>query len=125
MLRVIRSETDLTGALRERRLALHVSQEQVEHDVGLTRAHLGKIENAHRPWGKRVFRMTATFEWLLEYYGQCLVIIDVRPALVRDLQALGADALMQLAVGRRTYRAYRCPFTIDMFRGAPDAELAV
>lgn len=124
MLRVIRSELDMTAALRERRLALHLSQEEAEHAVGLTRAHLGKVENGHRPWGKRVFRMTPTLEWLLEYYGASLIFIDAPAEKVLELQRMGAQTLLQLVGTKRPGRAGRCPNTLDMFESDPAPGLA-
>lgn len=74
---IIRIETseDLTQALRDVRVERGVTQEDVEHAVGLTQGHLGKIEHGGKTWGKLIFRMTMTLTWLLEYYGLSLVLM--------------------------------------------------
>lgn len=75
---IIRVETDedLAFALRERRIDLGLTQEEVEHRVNLTSGHLGKIEHGGKTWGKQILRMTQTLVWLLEVYDLGLVIMD-------------------------------------------------
>lgn len=75
---IVRIETDedLTAALRDRRMALGLTQEDVEHRVNLAAGHIGKIEHGGKTWGKSILRMTATLQWLLELYGLSLLIAD-------------------------------------------------
>lgn len=79
---IVRIETDedLTGALRDRRLDMAMTQEDVEHRVNLAAGHLGKIENGGKTWGKSILRMTPTLLWLLELYGLRLVLMDADTA---------------------------------------------
>lgn len=79
---IVRLETDedLTAALRERRMALALTQEDVEHQVNLAAGHLGKIEHGGKSWGKSILRMTPTLLWLMELYGLKLVLMDAATA---------------------------------------------
>jgi transcriptional regulator with XRE-family HTH domain len=90
--RTIYTEADMALALADRRREKGQLQEEVEHLVGLTHGHLGKIEAGGKAWGKKPFRirnaqadgesqqspasMTATLFWLLEHYGLRLVLMD-------------------------------------------------
>lgn len=80
----IESDEDLARALKVRRNQMGVTQEDVEHAVGLTQGHLGKVEHGGKTWGKQVLRMTATLLWLLEYYGLSLMIVDRQTAEIID-----------------------------------------
>ncbi|MBI1359854.1 MAG: hypothetical protein GC155_06160 [Alphaproteobacteria bacterium] len=115
MLVVIANERDMHEALRARRRALHITQEEAEHEVGLTRGHIGKIENCKQKWGKHVFRMTPTLEWLLEFYKLRIVVIDADDDRLPVLDHLTARMLHDLAVARRQARSHRCPETMDLF----------
>lgn len=72
----IETDEDLCSALRTARAVRRETQEDVEHRVGLTQGHLGKIEHGGKTWGKRVLRMTMPLKWLLEHYGLTLMIVD-------------------------------------------------
>lgn len=95
--RTIYSEADMALALADRRRDLGQLQEEVEHLVGLTHGHLGKIEAGGKAWGKKPFRvrnqkpespenpqspasMTPTLFWLLQHYGLRLVLMDEETA---------------------------------------------
>ena len=102
--RNIYSEADMALALADRRRELGQLQEEVEHLVGLTHGHLGKIEAGGKAWGKKPFRvnknqspenpqspasMTATLFWLMQHYGLKLVLMDADTAeelMGRDVQ---------------------------------------
>lgn len=92
-IRTICTETDMALALADRRRMIGQLQEEVEHLVGLTHGHLGKIEAGAKSWGKKPFRirnsqvadesspqspasMTPTLFWLLQHYGLRLVLVD-------------------------------------------------
>jgi len=122
MLAVIRKESDMPKVLRERRRALRITQEEAEHQVGLTRGHIGKIEHGESMWGKKVMRMTFTLECLLEYYGLRIIVIDADDRRLEVLDRLGLEAAIAY-VARRKLRGMRCPETIDLFRGVADAEI--
>ena len=79
-IRRIDTHEDLGAALREARMACGLTQEEVEHRVGLTGRHLGKIENGSKEWGKSAFKITQTLRWLLEWYGLTFVLMDKRTA---------------------------------------------
>lgn len=70
------SDEDLLFALRDRRMALGMTQEDVEHRVNLAAGHLGKIEHGGKTWGKSILRMTVTLQWLFELYGLTLLVVD-------------------------------------------------
>lgn len=94
--RTIYTEADMALALADRRRGIGQLQEEVEHLVGLTHGHLGKIEAGGKAWGKKPFRirasqaesaqigespqspasMTPTLFWLLQHYGLRLVLMD-------------------------------------------------
>lgn len=90
--RTIYTEADMALALADRRREIGQLQEEVEHLVGLTHGHLGKIEAGGKSWGKKPFRirnsqtesespqspasMTPTLFWLLQHYGLRLVLMD-------------------------------------------------
>ncbi len=84
LIETIDSDEDLARALKSRREQMGVTQEDVEHAVGLTQGHLGKVEHGGKTWGKQVLRMTATLKWLLEYYGLKLMIVDKASAEIID-----------------------------------------
>jgi len=90
-IRTIYSEADMALGLADRRRDIGQLQEEVEHLVGLTHGHLGKIEAGGKAWGKKPFRirsgesdsnpqgpvsMTPTLFWLLQHYGLRLVLVD-------------------------------------------------
>ena len=77
---VITCEADMFASLADRRRELGYTAEDVEHAVGLTGGHLGKIENGIKQWGKRPFLMKATIEWLLEHYGLTIVLMPSEEA---------------------------------------------
>lgn len=72
----IESNTDLNELMKQIRLVRGETHEDVEHRVGLTRGHLGKIENGEKTWGKQIINMTPTADWLLEAYGLRLLLVD-------------------------------------------------
>ena len=116
MLTVIRSEGDMREALRQRRLTLHLTQEEAEHRVGLTRGHVGKVENSDkRKWGKRAFTMTPTLEWLLECYGLRLVLVEASDDMLDQLDRLSRERIGKPVIVAAS-RGRRCPLTLDMFR---------
>ncbi|HAJ45928.1 MAG TPA: hypothetical protein DCL54_05030 [Alphaproteobacteria bacterium] len=94
--RTIYTEADMALALADRRREIGQLQEEVEHLVGLTHGHLGKIEAGGKAWGKKPFRirnsqaesespqspasMTPTLFWLLQHYGLRLVLMDEEQA---------------------------------------------
>ncbi len=94
--RTIYTEADMALALADRRRDIGQLQEEVEHLVGLTHGHLGKIEAGGKAWGKKPFRirssqaesespqspasMTPTLFWLLQHYGLRLVLMDEETA---------------------------------------------
>lgn len=80
MIARIETDEDLTAALKDRRVALGLTQEDVEHRVNLAAGHIGKIEHGGKTWGKSILRMTATLNWLLELYGLTLLIADKETA---------------------------------------------
>lgn len=80
MITRIETSEDLIRALRDARVERGVTQEDVEHAVGLTQGHLGKIEHGGKTWGKLIIRMTATLTWLMEYYGLSLVLMETETA---------------------------------------------
>lgn len=86
-IRTIYTEADMALALADRRREMGQLQEEVEHLVGLTHGHLGKIEAGGKAWGKKPFRirgeslqspasMTPTLFWLLQHYGLRLMLMD-------------------------------------------------
>ncbi len=123
MLNVIHSEGDMREALRQRRLTLRLTQEEVEHRIGLTRGHLGKVENGDKRWGKKPFSMTATLEWMLECYGLRLVLVEASDDQLDQLDKVSRERIGKPVIVSST-RARRCPKTVDMFRKVPDQELA-
>lgn len=72
----IETSEDLIEALKQTRVERGITQEDVEHAVGLTQGHLGKIEHGGKTWGKQIFRMTPTLVWLMEYFNLALVLTD-------------------------------------------------
>ena len=102
-------------ALRERRRALHLTQEEAEHRIGLTRGHVGKVENSHRRgWGKRAFSMTYTLECMLSLYHLRLVLIEASDDEIDMLDKLAREKIGRpVIVGGARRR--RCPETGDLF----------
>lgn len=111
-------------ALRQRRLTLHLTQEEAEHRIGLTRGHIGKVENSHqRKWGKRAFSMTQTLEWMLECYGLRMVLVEATDDQLEQLDRLSREKIGKPILVAAT-RGKRCPYTVDMFRKQADSEAA-
>lgn len=77
---VLEAETDFGPIVRDARKGRNISQEGLEHMVGLSHAHVTKIENGDKSWGKHGLRMTNTGWWILEALGLRLMIVDERTA---------------------------------------------
>jgi transcriptional regulator with XRE-family HTH domain len=73
---IIESEEALNRCLGDRRRQLNIPQDELEHTVGLTQGHVGKIEHGGKTWGKMVIRWSPTLNWMLEALGLALVIMD-------------------------------------------------
>lgn len=94
----IECEADFNALLQRVRKEQGLSHMDVEHAVGLTTGHLGKIENGDKSWGKQILRlkqekvsMTQTVPWLLEALGLRLLVVDQETA-----EALAKPKIAQL-----------------------------
>lgn len=114
MLTVIRNEDEMREALRRRRRQLALTQEEAEHRIGLTRGHLGKVENGNRRWGKRPFSMTYTLECMLSLYGLRLVLVEGDDEIIDLLDRLARERIGRPAIVASSRRP-RCPNTGDLF----------
>lgn len=89
---IVRSEDELVGKLRGRRLALGMTQAELNDRIGFPDSYVGKLEAPNRSFGRRAaWGIAASLSDWLDGLGLCLVLMtkDRAAALVAD--ATGAD----------------------------------
>ena len=126
-IRSILTEADMSEALAARRQDLGLLQEEVEHRVGLTQGHVGKVEAGDKSWGKRPFRienpvrMSATLMWLLEAYGLKLLLVDEDTA--RQLMPADVKATIREHRNKETQEIHpTAGQLVTVMRRRPDAQ---
>lgn len=87
---IIRDEESLVSVLRGRRLALGISQQELDDRVGWPDAYCAKAEAPGRSYGKRVaWGISSFLAYWLESLGLTLVLMDKAQA---DALIAGSDA---------------------------------
>lgn len=87
---IIRDEESLVGILRGRRLALGISQQDLDDRIGWPDFYCAKVEAPGRRYGKRVaWGLSAFLSFWLESLGLTLVLMDKAQA---DELIAGSDS---------------------------------
>lgn len=103
---VIFSDEDaLVGLLRGRRMALGISQQELDDRIGCPDGYLAKLEAPHRSYGRRAaWGITQTLTWWLESLGLALVVMSKADAdrLIAESTDADTTSSQHLAYANRS-----------------------